>query len=86
MITELIAALKAEQLEGAAHAGEIGERIDEHIAALQSQMNDLATLKAWVLDSARVRAEAFDGLIGGKPVLVAEPERAPAASDQEKAA
>ena len=100
MITDLISALRAEQLEGANHAREIAERLDAQIDYLQLQMNDLqrqmadlATIKAWVLDSASVRAEAFDALIGpgtgliqhSKPPFAAVPAMPPVIEEEENA-
>lgn len=100
MITDLISALRAEQLEGANHAREIAERLDTQIDHLQLQMNDLqrqitdlATIKAWVLDSARVRGEAFDALIGpeagtiqhGKPPSPPVPAMPPVIEEEENA-
>lgn len=57
MITTIIAALTAEKREGNDFSAELIERIDAHI-------RDLETLKAWVRDSARLRAEAIDSLVG----------------------
>ena len=71
MITEVISALKAEQLQGASHAKEVAERMDNIIEAAQRLMNDAATIKAWVLDEAVARGVALDALIGGdRPVPV----------------
>lgn len=58
MLTSLVSALAAEKVEGNEFAADVAARIDAHI-------RDLETLKAWVMDSAKVRAEAIDALIGG---------------------
>lgn len=58
MMNTIIAALRAEQAEGNTHADQIVERIDAHI-------RDLETLKAWVLDGAKVRSLSIDSLISG---------------------
>ena len=57
MITTIVQALAAERTEGNDHAEQLVARIDSHI-------RDLETLKAWIMDSARLRAEAIDSLIG----------------------
>lgn len=58
MLTSLVSALAAEKTEGDEFAREMAARLDAHI-------RDLQTLRAWVMDSAKVRAEAIDALIGG---------------------
>lgn len=57
MLTTLIDALKAEGNEGTAHAEQLIARIDSHI-------RDLEQLKAWIRDSAKVRSDAIEDLIG----------------------
>ena len=58
MMNTIISALRTEQTEGNTHADQIVERIDAHI-------RDLETLKLWILDGAKVRSQAIDGLING---------------------
>ena len=58
MLNTIHIALLTERDAGNEAASEFVARIDAHI-------RDLETLKAWVLDSAKVRAEAIDTLIGG---------------------
>lgn len=71
MITTIITGLRNEQAAGAQHFLEFAERLDEHMDALQAQINDMATLKAWALDCARARTEAIDALIGPPAEVVA---------------
>jgi len=65
MIDTIVAALAAEKSLGTEHAEQLIARLDSHI-------RDLETLKAWVRDSAKLRAEALDSLIGGEPSKPAE--------------
>lgn len=66
MLTQFAAVLAAEQREGNLQADEFVARIDAHI-------RDLETLKAWVLDSARLRSQAIGSLIGDEaPAPAAE--------------
>lgn len=58
MLNTLHIALVTERDAGNDAASDFVARIDAHI-------RDLETLKAWVMDSAKVRAEAIDALIGG---------------------
>lgn len=57
MIAAIAAALVAEQTEGNAWAEQMIERIDRHI-------RDFEMTKAWIRDSAKLRSDAIDSLIG----------------------
>lgn len=63
-ILSLVDELKAERAAGDDMAAQLIERIDAHI-------RDLATLKAWITDSAAARSMAISGMVG-------EPATAPA--------
>ncbi len=68
MLTQFAAVLAAEQREGNLQAEEFVARLDAHI-------RDLETLKAWVLDSARLRSQAIGSLIGDEaPAAEVAPE------------
>jgi len=76
MLTRFAAVLAEEQREGNLQAEEFIARIDSHI-------RDLETLKAWVIDSARVRSNAIGNIIGdeapapaaeGAPASMLEPD------------
>lgn len=77
MLTQFAAVLAAEQREGNLQAEEFVARIDAHI-------RDLETLKAWVLDSARLRSQAIGSLIGDESPAPAA-EVAPEATETEDA-
>ena len=66
MITNILAALATEKAEG-------NENADEFVARLEAHIRDLETLKAWVKDSAKVRASNLDALIGGDIPAPAQP-------------
>lgn len=68
MITNILAALATEKAEG-------NENADEFVARLEAHIRDLETLKAWVKDSAKVRASNLDTLIGGDIPAPAQPAR-----------
>lgn len=52
------------QAEDVEQAKEEAARVDVLIQNMESQIRDLRTFKAWVLDYARHRAERIDALIG----------------------
>lgn len=63
MITNIISIideLRAERAAGNEMAEQLIERIDAHV-------RDLETLKAWIRDSAKARAMAIGGMLGGEP-------------------
>ena len=68
MITNILAALATEKAEG-------NETADQLVARLDAHIRDLETLKAWVIDSAKVRASSLDALIGGDIPAPAQPPR-----------
>lgn len=78
MLTTLAAALTIEKREGDHQAEQFIARIDSHI-------RDLETLKAWVKDSARLRSEALDSLLGNEPAAAATEIAIEAAYESEAA-
>lgn len=70
MMHELMVLLRKEQADGDQHGQEIVERIDAHI-------RDLEIMRAWVLDSFKVRCDTLDRIINGDapaPKLVPSPK------------
>ncbi len=59
--------------------------IDRLADTLEAQARDTETLKAWMLDCARVRAENLDKLIGIPPLSVAAPKPANRVRDEAEA-
>ena len=78
MITAIAAALVAEQTEGNAWAEQMIERIDRHI-------RDFEMTKAWIRDSAKLRSDAIDSLIGGAASPIPAGAPLPAVRDREAA-
>lgn len=81
MLTNIIAAMKAEQAHGAANAADFADRLALHIESLEEHaraiqdlhadacrlITDTRTLRAWALEEAKERVTAVDAIIGPEP-------------------